>query len=188
MPSLIYQEGATTISEESRMFGEIPKSEAPCPCLQGEDIVYSVWKHTGTKGFVSMLETFLSRTPFKYGIAALDDLLKTDAIPDSFLEYDEQLLVVLKAAGIPGPDAYAAIKAVKKKKADKVASYKERFKEGFAQHLKNTENVSDEKASEIVEQIWTIIENAANYMFQQGTFMEQSMSKNTVNLQMQGVA
>lgn len=116
-------------------------------------------------GFKSMLETFISRTRFEYGIPSLDNLLKTKAIPDSFLEYDEQLLVILKAAGIPGPDAYAAIKAIKKKKADKVASYKERFKEGFAKYLMETENASPEKAQEVVGQIWTIMENAANYLF-----------------------
>lgn len=116
-------------------------------------------------GFKSMLDTFITRTPFQYGIPSLDNLLKTPAIPDSFLEYDEQILVILKAAGIPGPDAYAAIKAVKKKKMEKVASYKQRFKEGFSKHLQETENATEEKANEIVEQIWTIIENAANYMF-----------------------
>ena len=71
----------------------------------------------------------------------------------------------MKASGIPGPDAYAATKAIKKKKVDKVASYKERFKEGFTKYLKEKENASDEKAQKTVEQIWRIIEDAANYMF-----------------------
>ena len=135
-----------------------------------------------------MIETFLSRKHFEYGIPSLDKLLQTEAIPDSFLEFDEQILVILKTAGIPGAEAYAALKAIKKKKADKVASYKQRFKDGFTSYLKETEGASEEKAHEVVEQIWTIIENAANYMFQQGTFMEQSMSKNTVNQHMLGVA
>lgn len=119
----------------------------------------------GLVGFKSMIETFLSRQHFEYGIPSLDKLLQTEAIPDSFLEFDEQILVILKTAGIPGAEAYAALKAIKKKKADKVASYKQRFKDGFTTYLKETEGASEEKAHEVVEQIWTIIENAANYMF-----------------------
>ena len=64
-------------------------------------------------GFKSMLQTFISRTRFEYGISSLDKLLKTEAIPDSFLLYDEQILQILKAAGIPGPEAYATTKAIK---------------------------------------------------------------------------
>lgn len=116
-------------------------------------------------GFKSMLSTFINRQRFEYGIPSLDKLLKTEAIPDSFLMFDEQILVILKAAGIPGPDAYAATKAIKKKKYDKVISYKQRFKEGFTKYLKETEGASEEKANEVVEEIWRIIENAASYMF-----------------------
>jgi DNA polymerase III alpha subunit len=118
-------------------------------------------------GFKSMLNTFVNRERFEYGIPSLDNLLKTEAIPDSFLEFDEQILQILKAAGIPGPEAYATTKAIKKKKADKVAAEKEKFKAGFTKLLMETEGASEEKAHEVVEQIWTIIENAANYMFQQ---------------------
>lgn len=55
----------------------------------------------------------------------------------------------------------------KKKKAEKVASFKQRFRDGFTNYLKETEGADEKKAHEVVEQIWTIIENAANYMFQQ---------------------
>ena len=116
-------------------------------------------------GFKSMLSTFIDRKRFAYNIPSLDNLLATKEIPDSFLMYDEQILQILKAAGIPGPDAYAATKAIKKKKADKVASYKERFKEGFTKVLEEQEGASEEKAHKTVEQIWRIIEDAANYMF-----------------------
>ncbi len=116
-------------------------------------------------GFKSMLNTFISRDRFAYNIPSLDKLLATKEIPDSFLLYDEQILQILIAAGIPAADAYAATKAIKKKKADKVASYKERFKEGFTNYLKQTEGADEAKAHKVVEQVWTIIENAANYMF-----------------------
>ena len=116
-------------------------------------------------GFKSMLSTFINREHFAYNIPSLDNLLATKEIPDSFLMYDEQILRILKAAGIPGADAYAATKAIKKKKADKVASYKERFKEGFTKMLEEQEGASEEKAHKVVEQIWQIINDAANYMF-----------------------
>ncbi len=116
-------------------------------------------------GFKSMLETFINRRSFEYGIPSLDNLLKTEAIPDSFLMFDEQILQILKAAGIPGPEAYATTKAIKKKKTEKVLAEKEKFKIGFTKVLQETEGASEEKAHKVVEQIWTIIENAANYMF-----------------------
>ena len=72
----------------------------------------------------------------------------------------------MKAAGIPGPEAYSTIKAIKKKKTEKVLAEKEKFKTGFTKVLQESEGASEEKAHEVVEQIWTIIENAANYMFQ----------------------
>lgn len=116
-------------------------------------------------GFKSMLDTFIHRQRFSYKIPSLDSLLVTKEIPDSFLMYDEQILRILKAAGIPGPEAYACTKAIKKKKADKVASFKERFKEGFTKVLQEQEGASEQKAHETVEKVWRIIEDAANYMF-----------------------
>ena len=116
-------------------------------------------------GFKSMLSTFINRERFAYNIPSLDTLLATEEIPDSFLMYDEQILRILKAAGIPGPKAYATTKAIKKKKTDKVLAAKEEFKEGFTKVLKEQEGASEEKAHQVVEQIWRIIEDAANYMF-----------------------
>lgn len=116
-------------------------------------------------GFKSMLDTFISRRHFEYNIPSLDKLLKTEAIPESFLMYDEQILQILKASGIPGPDAYACIKAIKKKKAEKVASYKERFRDGFGKMLVEKEHASEEQANKVVDEVWKIISDAAQYMF-----------------------
>lgn len=116
-------------------------------------------------GFKSMLSTFVSRERFSYGIPSLDKLLQTKEIPDSFLMFDEQILTILQAAGISAADAYVCIKAIKKKKADKVASFKERFVEGFGKMLKEEEGASDIEAADVVDRIWTIINDAASYMF-----------------------
>ena len=116
-------------------------------------------------GFKSMLETYVSRSRFSYEIPSLDSLLQTEVIPDSFLMYDEQILRILQSAGIPPADAYVCIKAIKKKKADKVASFRERFEAGFTKRLKEIEGATDSEAADIVDKIWTIINDAASYMF-----------------------
>jgi DNA polymerase III alpha subunit len=112
-----------------------------------------------------MLSTFVTRTRFSYGIPSLDKLLQTKEIPDSFLMFDEQILTILQSAGISAADAYVCIKAIKKKKADKVASFRDRFEAGFAKMLMEQEGASDEEARDIVDKIWTIINDAASYMF-----------------------
>lgn len=116
-------------------------------------------------GFKSMLQTFLSRTPFAYNIPSLDKLLQTKEIPYSFLEYDEQVLTVLIAAGIPPADAYVCLKAIKKKKAEKVAPFKKLFKEGFSKHLIAEEGRTKEEAEKVSDQIIKILEDSASYLF-----------------------
>lgn len=116
-------------------------------------------------GFKSMLSTFIARQPFSYGIPSLDKLLQTKEIPSSFLLYDEQILTILQAAGIPAADAYVCCKAIKKKKADKVKSFRERFETGFTKKLKEEEGANDQQAADIVDKIWTIINDAASYLF-----------------------
>ena len=116
-------------------------------------------------GFKSMLDTFIHRHRFSYGIPSLDKLLQTKEIPDSFLMYDEQILRILQAAGIPPADAYVCVKAIKKKKAEKVASFRQRFETGFTETLKRDEGATEEEAKDIVDKIWTIINDAASYMF-----------------------
>ena len=116
-------------------------------------------------GFKSMLETFISRTPFSYHIPSLDKLLQTKEIPSSFLSYDEQVLSILISAGIDASSAYVCLKGIKKKKYDKVEAYKDRFKAGFAKHLIEDEGSSEEDASKIVDNVWGIIEASASYLF-----------------------
>ena len=116
-------------------------------------------------GFKSMLETFVERDRFAYHIPMLDKLLQTKEIPDSFLLFDEQILTILQYAGIPPADAYAAIKAIKKKKAEKVKSYRERFETGFIERLMSEEKASEKDAKSTVEKVWQIINDSASYLF-----------------------
>jgi DNA polymerase III alpha subunit len=100
----------------------------------------------------------------------LDELLKLPGAigntgKSSFPLFDEQILKILIAGGIPGPEAYATVKAIKKKKIEKVLAEKEKFKHGFDEKLMREDGATAEEAGETVEKIWTIIENAASYMF-----------------------
>lgn len=126
-------------------------------------------------GFRSMLDTFINRTPFKYGIDSLDNLLKVDGMTgasadSSFLLYDEQILYLLMTGGMEGGKAYATIKAIKKKKIDKVMAAKEEFKAGFTKYLKETEGASEELSADIVEKIWKIIEDSSSYLSKIGSY------------------
>lgn len=116
-------------------------------------------------GFKSMLETFISRTPFSYNIPSLDKLLQTKEIPSSFLMYDEQVLSVLIASNIPASDSYVCLKAIKKKQAKKVAPFKKLFKEGFSEHLQKDENKTKDEAEKVCDQILKILEDSAAYLF-----------------------
>ncbi len=106
--------------------------------------------------FKSMLPVFLARKHFDYGIPALDRLVQTREMTSSFIIFQEQIMKILQAAGFTGPESYAAIKAISKKKAEKVLKLKEQFMEGF------TKLTGDLEAT---EKVWTIINDATSYLF-----------------------
>ena len=162
----LYWAGATQCLNQC----EKPASTQRCQQFKPQNVVeLAAFIAAIRPGFKSMLETFIMRKPFTYGIPSLDELLKlpgaTGATGESsFLLFDEQILRILIAGGIPGPEAYATIKAIKKKKQDKVSAEKEKFKTGFGAKLMQ-EGATAADADDVVEKIWTIIENAASYMF-----------------------
>jgi len=106
--------------------------------------------------FKSMLPIFLERRHFDYGIPALDRLVQTREMTSSFIIFQEQIMKILQSAGFTAPDSYAAIKAISKKKAEKVLKLKEQFMEGF------TKLTGDPVAT---EKVWTIINDATSYLF-----------------------
>ena len=53
----------------------------------------------------------------------------------------------------------------KKKKADKVKAFRDRFETGFKRKLIEEEGATEEEALAVVDKIWTIINDAASYMF-----------------------
>ena len=115
--------------------------------------------------FQSMLSKLLNREQFSYDIPALDKLLQTKELPQSFILYQEQMMKVLQWAGFSAPESYAAIKAIAKKHPEKVLPLKERFMEGFSKRLIDEEHTSSDIAKETTEKVWTIISDACGYGF-----------------------
>lgn len=115
--------------------------------------------------FQSMIGKLLNRESFSYEIPALDHLLQTKELPQSFILYQEQMMKVLQWAGFAAPESYAAIKAIAKKHPEKVLPLKERFLDGFTKRLIDEEKISPSVASETSDKVWTIISDACGYGF-----------------------
>ena len=116
--------------------------------------------------FQSMYQTFEQRQHFDYGIKALDDLLQDEYCSSSFILYQESLMKVLGFAGFPMSETYTIIKAISKKKDYVIKDAKPKFIKNFAQAILDTgETDDDNKAHELADKVWTIIENSAAYGF-----------------------
>lgn len=116
--------------------------------------------------FQSMYHTFESRQHFDYGIKALDDLLQDEYCSSSFILYQESLMKVLGFAGFPMSETYTIIKAISKKKDYIIKDARPKFITNFAKAILDTGETDDiDKAHELAEEVWTIIENSASYGF-----------------------
>lgn len=116
--------------------------------------------------FQSMYQTFEQRKHFDYGIKALDDLLQDEYCSSSFILYQESLMKVLGFAGFPMSETYTIIKAISKKKDYIIKDAKPKFIKNFAQAILDTGETDDNnKAHELADKVWTIIENSAAYGF-----------------------
>lgn len=115
--------------------------------------------------FQSMLQTFLTRTPFSYGIPAFDSLIQTREMTSSFLIYQEQVMKTLQYGGLTAPESYSAIKAIAKKHPEQVLPLEKRFLDGFSHHLMEDQPGQYEQALDTAEKVWRIIEDATSYGF-----------------------
>ena len=116
-------------------------------------------------GFKSMYKIFEARQPFSYNIKALDDLLQTPEMPNSFVLYQESSMSVLNYAGIPMSECYEIIKNIAKKRVQKVLKYKEQFIAGFKNALIEREGQSSERAEQLSHDVWQILEDSSAYAF-----------------------
>lgn len=115
--------------------------------------------------FQSMLEIFLGRQRYSFGIPSLDKVVQTPEMPSSFLLYQEQVFTILMKAGISGSDAYKVIKAISKKKSDVIHSFMAKFTEGFMPFIMADGKTTNEEAVVVAEKVWRIIEDSASYSF-----------------------
>jgi len=116
-------------------------------------------------GFKSMYSTFEKRKSFSYGIPTIDALIQTPQFPQSFMLYQEQAMLLLNYAGIPLDETYTIIKAIAKKKAEKIQQYKKIFLEGMAKRIVESERESLSKAKEVAQNVWQIISDSQRYSF-----------------------
>lgn len=116
-------------------------------------------------GFKSMYKRFEQREDFSWGIPSLDNLLRTEELPTSFIFFQEQLMSVLNFAGFPMDECYGIIKAIAKKHPEKVKPLKEKFVAGFRQRLIEDEGLSKEEADDNAENVWQIVNDNCGYGF-----------------------
>lgn len=116
-------------------------------------------------GFKSMVNKFLLREKFSYGVKAFDDQLHNDSSGSSWLLYQEDVMKVLSLAGFSLEETYPIIKAISKKKVKVIESAHERFIPGFIAYQKKQGESSDDKARENAEMVWQILYNSSSYSF-----------------------
>ncbi len=116
-------------------------------------------------GFKSMYKRFENREDFSWGIPTLDNLLRTEELPVSFLFFQEQVMAVLNYAGFPMDECYGAIKNIAKKHPEKVRPLKQKFIDGFREKLIEDENLSFSMAQENAEKVWQIVNDNCGYGF-----------------------
>lgn len=114
--------------------------------------------------FQSMLASLLDRRHFDYHIPALDRLLQTKEMPNSFILYQEQMMKVLQYAGFTAPESYSAIKAIAKKHPENVLPLKQKFLDGFSGMLL-MDGVPAKEAGDTSNKVWTIVSDACGYGF-----------------------
>ena len=115
--------------------------------------------------FKSMYFKFETREHFEYGIKAFDNILQTPEFPQSFILYQEQTMNTLNYAGFPLDECYGIIKAIAKKHPEKVLPLKDRFIQGFKERIIADDNVNEEQATEMSQQVWQIISDSCGYGF-----------------------
>ena len=116
-------------------------------------------------GFKSMYKRFENREDFSWGIPALDNLLRTEQLPVSFLFFQEQVMAVLNYAGFPMDECYGIIKAIAKKHPEKVKPLKSKFIDGFRNKLINNEHLQPDEAQDNAEKVWIIVNDNCGYSF-----------------------
>lgn len=116
-------------------------------------------------GFKSMYSKFENREDFSWNIPALDNILRTEQLPVSFVLFQEQVMLILHYAGFPMDQCYGILKAIAKKHPEKVKPLKAEFVKGISNRLIEEEHLSRKEADKNADDTWEIINNNCNYSF-----------------------
>lgn len=116
-------------------------------------------------GFRSMYSKFENRENFSWGIDVLDNLIRTEELPVSFLFFQEQIMTVLNYAGFPMDQCYSIIKAIAKKHPEKVLPLKEQFIIGFKEKIIEDEKIDEQTAQVYADKVWQIVNDNCGYSF-----------------------
>ena len=107
--------------------------------------------------FKSMVDKFINREYFEYGIPEFDKIVQTNEIKSSFILFQETTMKVLNYVGFPISECYQLIKAIAKKKEGVIEPLKDRFIKGFMEKTNST--------IENAKKVWTIMEDSSSYSF-----------------------
>lgn len=132
-------------------------------------------------GFASMAPKLFNREQFTYGIPVLDEMIQTKEMPNSFILYQEQVMMMLQWAGFQPSESYAAIKAIAKKHPEKVLPMKERFLKGFTERLIREADVNEDDAPKTSDMVWKIIEDNTGYAFNACLAPETKIMRSSTN-------
>ena len=115
-------------------------------------------------GFQSYYKRFENREHFEFGLKALDKLLQGEFLDSSWILYQESIMLLVQWLGFEKKDSADLMKAISKKKEEKIKMISGRFHEECIKEFVN--NGFDEKtAKEKTESIWKVILDASRYSF-----------------------
>ena len=115
--------------------------------------------------FKSMYKIFENREDFAYGIPTFDKIIRDTGLDASFILYQETIMAVLSFAGFPQDQTYDIIKAISKKRKNKIDKIKPKFISEFKKLVIENDGMTEEQASYNAEKVWQIIEDSSSYGF-----------------------
>lgn len=113
-------------------------------------------------GFISNYDKFEKREHFEFGVEELDKLVQGKFLDSSWQVYQEQTMMILKYCGFEAKETYDILKAISKKKEEKIKGAKDKF---FDKMHTLLDKENKDKADEIINKIWQIIVDSSQYSF-----------------------
>ena len=115
-------------------------------------------------GFKSYYKRFENREYFEFSLKELDELLQGEFLDSSWILYQESIMLIITWLGFEKKDAANLMKAISKKKKDKIEMISVRFHERCVKEFLDN-GFSLEESTKKTESIWTVILDAARYSF-----------------------